>query len=272
MEHWTLDDIHWEKLDRSKVDLDTLKVVKAASLVEFNARDYAAYLNHVFKDDPDFCETAWDWADEEVQHGQALAKWAKMVDPDFDFGRSFETFAAEIKIPVGAEESIRGSRVGEFVSRCLVECGTSSMYSAIAQGVDEPVLQQICKKIAADELRHYKLFYRYLKQYMDKERTSVWHRLRVAFGRAFETEDDELAFAYYAANHAHERPYERKRFSRAYAWRAYRFYRFGHMEWAIAMAFKAVGLRPHGPLNVSLARLTFWFMQRRVRRFSAAGV
>ena len=139
MEHWTLDDIHWEKLDRSKVDLDTLKVIKAASIVEFNARDYAAYLNHVFEDDPDFCEAAWDWADEEIQHGQALAKWAKMVDPDFDFDRSFKIFAAEIKISVDAEESIRGSRVGEFVSRCLVECGTSSMYSAIAQGVDEPV-------------------------------------------------------------------------------------------------------------------------------------
>ena len=134
----------------------------------------------------------------------------------------------------------------------------------------DPVLKQICKYIAADELRHYKLFYRFLKDYMNKERTSIWHRVRVAFGRAFETEDDELAYAYYAANHADEQPYERKTYNRAYAWRAYRYYRFGHMEWAIAMAFKAVGLKPHGWLNISLARITFWFMQRRVRKFSAA--
>jgi len=42
MGYWTLDDISWDRFDRSKVDPELLKVVKAASLVERNARDYAA--------------------------------------------------------------------------------------------------------------------------------------------------------------------------------------------------------------------------------------
>ena len=71
MGHWTLDDIAWDKLDRSKVDADVLAVVKAASLVEHNGRDYATYLCNVFGDDPEFQHVARAWALEEVQHGQA---------------------------------------------------------------------------------------------------------------------------------------------------------------------------------------------------------
>ena len=49
--HWTLDDIPWGEFDPEKVDPSLLKVVKAASMVEFNGRDYAAYLCNVFPDD-----------------------------------------------------------------------------------------------------------------------------------------------------------------------------------------------------------------------------
>ena len=80
MKHWTLDDIAWDKLDHSKVDTDVLAIVKAASLVEHNGGDYATYLCNVFGDDPEFQQVARAWALEEVQHGQALGKWAMLVD------------------------------------------------------------------------------------------------------------------------------------------------------------------------------------------------
>jgi hypothetical protein len=47
---WTLDDIAWERFDPSKVDQDLLMAVKAASVVEYNARDYVGYLKAVFPD------------------------------------------------------------------------------------------------------------------------------------------------------------------------------------------------------------------------------
>lgn len=266
---WTLEDIHWDRFDRSKVDPELLKVIKAASLVERNARDYAVYLCSVFRDDPEVHDALDEWADEEVQHGMALGRWAQMADPSFDFEGAFALFAAEIKLPLDAAESVRGSRTGEWVARCVVETGTSSMYTALGQAATEPVLKQICQNIAADEFRHYKLFYKHLKRYLARERVGVWRRLRVAWGRAAESEDDELAYAYYAANHRQDGPYHRQTYVERYARRAYQYYHYGHMERALAMIFKAVGLKPHGWLNRAGAALAIRFMRWRIRRFEA---
>jgi len=92
-----------------------------------------------------------------------------------------------------------------------------------------PVLKAICKRIAADELRHYKLFLTHLERYLDVEGLGFWGRLRVALGRIGESEDDELAFAYHAANDE-AGAYDRTRATRAYARRAYAVYRRHHVE------------------------------------------
>src|SRR3546814_4742156 len=55
---------------------------------------------------------------------------------------------------VDATESIRGSRAGELVARCMVEVGTSSYYRALGDAATEPALKAICRFIAGDELRH----------------------------------------------------------------------------------------------------------------------
>ena len=183
MGYWTLDDIRWDKFDRSKVDPDLLKVAKAASLVERNARDYAAYLGSVFSDDPEVLRTIDEWAREEVQHGMALARWAKMADPTFDFDAAFKRFTDGFKIETWRTQSLRGSRSGELVSRCIVETGTSSYYSALRDAVQEPVLKEICRNIAADEFRHYKLFYSYLKRYLAAEKIGPLRRFFAAASR-----------------------------------------------------------------------------------------
>lgn len=270
MAHWTLDQIPWHEFQPSKIDPDIVKLVKAAALVEYNGGDYATYLNNVFHDDDGFQSVAKDWALEEVQHGAALARWAKLADPDFDFDASFKRFIDGYKIPLDVNASVRGSRCGELVARCIVETGTSSYYAALAEAAHEPVLKAICRKIAADELRHYKLFYTHLQRYLDREGLGAWGRFKVALSRITESEDDELAFAYYAANHAGE-PYERKRFSSAYAKRAYAYYRPTHIQRGIAMVLKAAGLNPQGLLHKPLSNFAIWFMRRRVAKLSAAG-
>ena len=62
------------------------------------------------------------------------------------------------------------------------------------------MLREICRHIAADELRHYRLFYKNLDRYLAQDRIGRLGRLRIALGRVAESEDDELAYAYYAAN------------------------------------------------------------------------
>jgi len=266
---WTLDDIPWDRLDRGKVDPEILRIVKAASLVEQNGGDYAHYLCNVFHDDPGFQEVARHWGDEEIQHGQALGRWAEMVDPDFDHARASERFTAGFRVNLDARKSVRGTRSGELIARCIVETGTSSYYSALGEAVDEPVLKAICMHIAADELRHYKLFYTHLKRYLERERVGFWRRLKVAVGRVAESEDDELAYAYYAANET-AAPYQRKRYNNAYARRAYRVYRAHHVERGMAMIFKTVGLTPNGRLNRLASRLAWWIMRRRIQSLERA--
>jgi rubrerythrin len=266
---WTLDDIPWDRLDRSKVDPEILRIVKAASLVEQNGGDYAHYLCNVFHDDPLFQKVARHWGGEEIQHGQALGRWAELVDPAFSHAQASERFTAGFRVDLDATRSVRGTRSGELIARCIVETGTSSYYTALAEAVDEPVLKTICQHIAADELRHYKLFYTHLKRYLERERLGFWGRLRVAAGRVAESEDDELAYAYYAANET-AAPYQRKRYNNAYARRAYRVYRAHHIDRGMAMIFKAVGLTPNGRLNRLASRLAWRVMCRRAERLERA--
>jgi hypothetical protein len=154
-----------------------------------------------------------------------------------------------------------------MIARCIVEIGTSSYYSALREAAAEPVLQEICRHIAADELRHYRLFYKNLDRCLARERLGRLARLRVALGRIAESEDDELAYAYYAANES-ARPYDRKRCSRAYARRAFRLYHPHHVERGIAMLLKAVGLTPNGRLGRVTTRIAWYAMRYRARRLT----
>ncbi len=270
MRHWTLDDIHWDRFDRAKVDADVLRIVKAAALVEHNGGDYAIYLENVFAGDAEFQQAARDWAVEEVQHGKALARWATLADPAWDFEAAFKRFTDGFKLPLSATTSVRGTRTGELISRCIVETGTSSYYTALADAADEPVLKQICRKIAADELRHYKLFYTHMTRYQEAENLGFWGRLRAGIGRILESEDDELACAYWAANDTAS-GYVRRPNSRAYARRAYAVYRPHHIERGIAMVMKAIGLSPQGRLHAWLSRFAGWLMRTRVAALAKAG-
>ena len=269
--HWTLDDIPWADFDPSQVDPDILNIVKAASMVEYNGGAYAAYLCKVFPDDPEFRAAAESWAKEEVQHGQALARWASLADPSFDFEDAFKRFNEGYQLPLrAAEQSLRGSRTGELVARCIVEVGTSSYYSALGSATQEPALRAVCRHIAADELRHYKLFYTHLKRYLEQEGIGRWRRVAIALGRINESEDDELSYAYYAANGAGE-PYDRKRWCQAYMRRAYSYYRLPHVERAVAMSFKAAGLNPQSRLASWASKLAYRGIRWRWSRLVAAG-
>ena len=267
---WNLTDVAWASFDASRVDPEVLKIVKAAALVEYNAHDYADYLCNVFNEDPEFQAAARQWAAEEIQHGEALGKWALLADPSFDFDGAVKRFRKMYRVDIGAAESIRGSRAGELIARCMVETGTSSYYTALGEATTEPVLKAVCQHIAADEHRHYKLFYTHLKTYLAQDGIGTIQRLRIAMGRIAESEDDELASAYYAANADSGALYDREHYSREYMCRAYSYYRHRHLERAVGMIFKACGLKPQTPLFRVSQRVAWWIFEKRARQFQAA--
>jgi rubrerythrin len=264
--HWKIADLPWASFDPSKIDAGLLAVAKAASLVEYNARDYAMYLANVFPDDAELQHAMLDWAEEEVQHGEALGQWSMRADPTFDFGKASARYSAGFRVDLSASASIRGSQTGELIARCIVETGTSSYYTALADACEEPVLKAICRNIASDELRHYKLFYDYLKRYLVKNKLNRFTRLKVGLSRIGESEDDELAYAYYAANAPQEAVYDHNKYTQLYAAQAYRFYRRHHVERVVSMVFKACGLKPHTVWQGIANRVAWKLLNARHRR------
>lgn len=263
MKHWHIDQVSWDRFDRARLDPEIVPLVKAAAMVERNGDDYALYLQSVFHDDPDFHQAAAHWAEEEVQHGDALGRWAMLADPEWDFETAFARYRDGYKIDIKADASIRGSRTGELIARCMVETGTSSYYTALGEATEEPVLKEVCRLIAADEYRHFKLFYDHMRRYLARENLSFPKRLRVALGRIGESEDDELAFAFHCGNEAVGTPYDHGRCIAGYMGRAMRYYRFRHIERGMGMVFKSVGLSPRGRVAALAARGAWRLLQWR---------
>lgn len=271
-QRWTLEEIDWDRFDPARVDAEILETVKAAALVEANSPDYVTYLKNVFRNDPDFHPGIEQWGVEEAQHGAALARWAERADPDFDFETSLRTFREGFCLPLDATESVRGSRAGELIARCVVEVGTSSFYSAIRDAADEPVLKEICGHIARDEVLHYRLFRDNLEQFRAADgKLPLPLKLKVAFGRIAEAEDDELAYAFYSANRAGKpgaRAYDRKSCARAYWRRAMGLYREEHIARALRMVLKAVDLKTDSWFARRLSAILWRFVKWRAGRLA----
>ena len=263
--HWTLDDVAWERFEATKVDPRLVRMVKASALVERNGADYGIYLRNVFGGDAEFCAIVDEWAKEEIQHGEALRRWAELADPGFDFDEAFRRFTDGYSLPLETETSVRGSRCGELVARCIVETGTSSLYSALYDACDEPVLRELCRRIAADEIRHYKLFLTWVERYRQREGLGRWGRMKVALGRMWESGDDELAYAWYAANER-DRAYDHRRDSAAITHAAYACYQPKHVRKVIRLVLRAVGFRSRPKIDAFLTRLAWGLIRWRLRR------
>jgi rubrerythrin len=267
---WTLADVRWHLFDASSVDATMLAAIKAAALVEYNAPDYVSYLKKVFRGSPPETVTWIDrWGAEERQHGRALGRWAETADPSFKLEETFARFRkgyTPAHFNEAGTDSVRGSRRGEMIARCVVESGTSSYYAAIRDATDEPVLKEVAGRISADEYRHYRLFYEVLHKQSEPD-MSFLKKLWVAVRRVQESNDDELAYAYYCANVPAEeepaRPYNRKLYSRLAARTGMTIYRRRHIRKLVQMVAKAVGADPHGKLADWGEEILWRMMQRK---------
>ena len=268
MKHWRLDDVDWVSFDPAQVDdRDVVAIVKAAAMVERNGTDYAIYLNNIFRDDPAFRAAADNWAVEEVQHGDALGRWAMLADPAWNYEAAFARYKAGYQIPLDADTSIRGSLTGELIARCMVETGTSSYYTALAEATAEPVLQQVCRLIAADEYRTSSCSTTTCAATSPARRSASsaacasrrpHHRKR---GRRTRL---RLPLRQRAARHGLPPPALHRRLHG----QRDGFYRFRHIERGMGMILKSVGLPPRGRLSVMVSRLAWRLLQRRRRRFA----
>ena len=207
---WSLDSIDWRAINRDTGDAqDSLFYpVAAASFMESTTDRYTANLIDLFAGDDEI--TGWleqHWLPEELQHGQALRRYVQIAWPEFQWDRVYQSFLEEFAAYCGADV-LEPTRSREMASRCVVETGTAAFYTTLSRISPDPVLATIARRIADDEIRHYKHFYRYFLRYQRAEPASrpaifgaLVNRLRMIDG-----EDSAVAVKHlYAARHPGER-------------------------------------------------------------------
>ncbi len=195
---WRLEDIPFDaiRVEAIRGERHYLQLLAGASFVETAADLYTENLLRYFDGDAEVGR--WlerEWQHEEMQHGAALRRYVAAVWPEFPWQRAFDGFLAEYT-PLCDDAHMGPTRALELVARCVVETGTSSLYGMLAAASPEPVLALLAEHIRRDEVRHYKYFFRYFREYREREpvgRTAVlralWARLR-----EIDAEDERVAF------------------------------------------------------------------------------
>src|SRR5882757_4156001 len=197
---WSMEDIPYDALAYEMVrdDRRLFYIVASASFVEITSDLYARNLVEYFRHDREIGE--WlerVWQKEEVQHGEALRRYVETAWPDFDWDAAYRRFLADYA-PLCTVDQLAATRALEMAARCVVETGTASFYRMLSERSREPVLKQLAARISADEVRHYKHFYRYFRRYQALERPGRAAVLHTLWRRVAEIEAEDAFHAFKA--------------------------------------------------------------------------
>jgi hypothetical protein len=195
---WSINDIPYHTLDRAQVKDNTLLlyVVATAAFVEITSDIYTRNLLEFFQGDADI--VGWlerSWEGEELQHGGALKRYIETAWPDFAWDDAYRNYLAEF-LRFCSVDQLAATRALELAARCVVETGTATFYRALADMSPEPVLRTIAAAISADEVRHYKNFYRFFLRYRDSERPSRSTVARTLWARIGEVDAEDAFYAF----------------------------------------------------------------------------
>jgi rubrerythrin len=176
-----------------------LHLVRTACLVESRAHHYADYLSSVFTH-RGWSPTFERWGREEETHGQSLRAWLAKEDPDFDFEHSMQRYLAAVPYHSAEGTSVYGSEQGELIARCFVEAMAATYYQAVGAGAEGCAsLQTLCRKLGADEARHYTMFRRLLEDLRRQEGLRRWEVVQVVFRRLRALADEQIIHASFLA-------------------------------------------------------------------------
>lgn len=195
---WLIDEIPFHDIDRDLVrdDQQLLYGVVAASFIEITADLYTASLVEFYRGDDEATEwLSQQWEPEELRHGATLKRYVESAWPDFDWNTAYRGFLSEYSRCCGVDV-LATTRELEFAARCVVETGTATFYRALSDMTGEPVLKQIADLIAADEIRHYKHFYRFFRRYHEREQTNRLSVARTLWRRITEIDTDDGLIAF----------------------------------------------------------------------------
>ncbi|MGK2870960.1 MAG: ferritin-like domain-containing protein [Alphaproteobacteria bacterium] len=195
---WSVCEIPYHQLvrDRIKEDIQLLYLLASASFIEITSDLYTRNLVEFFGGDHE--TVGWleqRWEPEELQHGVALKRYVQAAWPDFDWDAAYRSFFTEFS-PICSMEALAPTGALVMAAQCVVETGTSSFYTMLAQIDREPVLTHLATRIRGDEVRHYKHFYRYFRKYCERERPGRIAVLGTLLKRAAAVHSEEALIAF----------------------------------------------------------------------------
>jgi hypothetical protein len=241
---WSIKDIPFQELDYDVVhdDRQLFYSLAAASFVEITADLYTTNLIAFFQGDDEV--VSWlsqRWEPEELQHGATLKRYVETAWPEFDWNAAYRGFLAEYS----RHCAVASTQTLELAARCVVETGTATAYRALSVMTAEPVLKRIATNIAADEVRHYKYFYRFFQRCYERDQTSRLAIARALWQRMTEVDTEDAFFAfkhvYLASNPGNEFQLEDYKAFRAHVRRVGEQYYPYNM--AVRMILKPLNLR-----------------------------
>lgn len=195
---WSLGDIPYGAIARERVagDMQLLYLLASASLIEMASDLDTHHLTASFAADAEAAQWLQGcWEPEERQHGLALKRYVQAAWPDFDWDAAYRGFLAEFS-DHSAMGALQPSRALELAARCVVETITASFYGMLAAAEIEPVLTQLALRIRADEIRHYKHFYRFFRRYRARAPLSRVAVPMLLMKRAAEIQSGEAPIAF----------------------------------------------------------------------------
>jgi len=262
--HWTIEALPWHDLRSERVAgcEELFFMLASASFIETTTDLYARNLVQHFADDPEV--SAWlnqGWEPEELQHGRALRSYVERVWPDFDWQTTYAGFFADYSQRC-TPELLQPMRSLEMASRCVVEMGTASYYTALNLVTTEPVLVQLTRNIYEDEVNHYKHFFKYFRRYREIEKPgraqvlgALWNRLKL-----IDDEDSYMAIRHVYAWRNPGKTYNRRVYKEVGA--RIRSLAGPHLphQMSVNMLLKPLDIAPMGrrmvnPLLVGVARM-----------------
>ncbi|MBP0634153.1 ferritin-like domain-containing protein [Cupriavidus sp. AcVe19-6a] len=194
---WSVSDINYQAIESERVrsDRDLFYLLVSASFIESGSDTYAGNLATYYARVPD--AAGWlseHWEAEELQHGLALRRYIEQVWPEFDWEAGYACFFDEYSETCSIDQ-FEPTEALEMAARCVVETGTAAYYRALEQASDEPVLRDLARRIANDEVRHYKHFYQFYNRFAGSERLGRMRVFRALARRLLEIKNEDAAIA-----------------------------------------------------------------------------
>jgi hypothetical protein len=166
---WEFHELPWDGLDRSKLSDDLIHNVKTAAYGELTTFTATESFMKLFRSDIDFTQWLAVWFYEETKHPLALIRYLAALGIPTEEG--FIHNGREIKPMVN-------DRVVMLVSNICSEIAANTLYNYCNKEVTEPLLNEILRNLARDEMRHSNGFQFYRRKTLKKVEDLDGERLK----------------------------------------------------------------------------------------------